>query len=88
MSKERRYWARSTMGTDTPNKFMMQFLPLVDKYLPSHASKAIKDVANKGMSEYENIRETVTDKHNGMKGGLEHIVGHLKKHQIKVYIFP
>ena len=58
--------------------------PLVEKYLPNHASKAIKDVANKGMSEYENIREITIDKHNGIKGGLDHIVGHLKKHQIEV----
>jgi hypothetical protein len=36
------------------------------------------------MSEYENKREKVIDKHNGIKEGLDHIVGHLKKHQIKV----
>jgi hypothetical protein len=58
--------------------------PLVDKYLPSNTSKTIKDAVNKGMSEYENIREKVIDKHDHIKDNLNDIVGHLKKHKIKV----
>jgi hypothetical protein len=58
--------------------------PLVDQYLPEHASRKIKDTVHKGTSGYEAIRDKVINKHDSIKDNLHNIVGHLKKHKINV----
>ena len=58
--------------------------PLVDQYLPANTSRKIQDTVHKGMSEYENIREKVINKHDNIKDNLNNIVGHLKKGKINI----
>ena len=58
--------------------------PLLDQYLPTQTNHAIKNTVNKGMNEYENLRNKVIDKHDNIKDNINNIVGHFK--QIK-FIF-